>query len=323
MKVLALSLALLVSTANAYVPTVESLFRNGSNPDVVGNGLTLNLSVSKVTPGEESSEKGRDQEFYKIYFTKAAGDSLKIGQSRFSESSYSDQSLNHKVYFSNFTSHTLKATPDQMERGLFMAMLNSMMLNNGSLIVNYLKNLGAPVKLNAEILNRDKVEELAKYKRYLMTVGANRAAKKTEVNPLRPDDASAKNRVDKIMDESMYVDLNQVKMGRDEGQLAWLVSAGNFEAVFSYKERFLQKLKFKSGTGDFEVICKDYWMPNGTHSLPKTMLIKSQNGEQFQVEISNLRHYVEKDQDIAARLKKWDTILKGKNSADPRPEFLL
>ena len=123
-------------------------------------------------------------------------------------------------------------------------------------MVSYLKALGVPVRLNSEIINREKVEFLASYKRYLVSISKNRNAKKTEVNPMRPDDGSARNRAEEIMKEPMYVDTKQVKLSKDEGHVAWLINAGPFEAVISQNEREVQKLKFKSSAGDFEIICK-------------------------------------------------------------------
>jgi hypothetical protein len=41
------------------------------------------------------------------------------------------------------------------------------------------------------------------------------------------------------------------------------------------------------------------------------------------VEILNLRHYLEKESDIVSRLKKWDSLLKGKESLEPKPSFVL
>jgi hypothetical protein len=57
--------------------------------------------------------------------------------------------------------------------------------------------------------------------------------------------------------------------------------------------------------------------------LPRYILVKDFKGESFQIELTNLRHYPEKEDDLAKRLKKWDLILKGKDSTEARPEFLL
>lgn len=329
MKVLALFL--FIASAHAYVPTVESLFRHGSNPEVSANGVSLTLVVKRIQPGESKSgsvndasllKEQRVEDFYKIFFTKA-GDSLKVAQSRYSNGSYSEGSLLHKTYYPNFNAFTIKPGVESAEKGVFFALLNSLVFNNGSHMVNYLKSLGVPVRLNNEIINREKVEFLADYKRYLVVINKDRNARKTEVNPMQPDDPAARERAQSIMGSSMYTDTKQVKLSKDEGQIAWVVNAGPFEAVASYKERDIQRVTYKSTAGDFEVICKDYWLANGTHALPRYMLIKTFNGEQFQIEITNLRHYVEKEDDLVKRLRNWDQILKGRESTEPRPEFLL
>ena len=321
----------LVSAAHAYVPTVESLFRHGSNPDVTANGISLTLVVKKM--GEEKTpattqdaslvQDARPEDFYKIFITNNPNDSLKIAQTRYKNATFSESSLEHKIYYPNFTSYTVKTDVEHMERGLFYALIHSLTLNNGSHMVNYLKGLGVPVRLNNELINREKVEFLADYKRYLVTIAKDRNAKKTEVNPMRPDDREARERAERIMNESMYTDTKQVKLSRDDGQISWVVNAGPFEAVFAYKSRDLQKIRFKSQAGEFEMICKDYWLANGTHAMPRYILVKSLNGQSYQVEITNLRHYVEKEADLVRRLNNWDQILKGKESSELRPEFLL
>lgn len=317
MKVLAL--LFFVTSVHAYVPTVESLFRHGSNPDISANGISLTFVVKKVLPGEKVSETVSD-EYYKVFFTKS-GDHLKVAQTKYSNSTYSESSLLHKVYYPNFSAYTIK--PEAAEKGVFFALLDSLTYNNGAHMVNYLKTLGVPVRLNSELINREKIEFLADYKRYLVTVSKDRNARKTEVNPLQPEDAGARDRANSIMAESMYTDTKQVKLSKDEGQVAWVMNAGAFEGVASYKERDIQRIRYKSAAGDFEVICKDYWLANGTHAFPRYMLIKTFNGQQYQVEITNLRHYIEKEDDLVKRLKNWDQALKGKDSAEVRPEFLL
>ncbi len=314
-------LSILASNVFAYVPTVESLFRNGSNPDIIGNGFVINFSVRKIQPGEISPTTPED--YYKIFMTKGQGDSLKVSQTKYTDSTYSEDSLVHKIHYNQFTAHTMKATQEQIEKGIFFALLHSMGLNNGSHMVNYLKSLGIPVRLNNEIINRQKIDVLANYKNYLASINRDRNARKTEINPLKPEDPGARGRVTQIMDESMYVDTKHVKLGKDENDMVWLVNAGSFEAVISYQKREVQKVRYKSAAGEFEIISRNFWLANGTHVLPRFIMIKNFNGESFQVEIKNLRHYTEKEDDVAKRVSKWEQILKSKDMTVERPEFLL
>ncbi len=310
--------------AIAFVPTIESLFRHGSNPDVTANGVTFTMAVKKLNAsgeGEAGTEKAED--FYRIFLTRGTGDSIKLAQARYSDSTFSETSLVHKIYYPGFSPYTLKPAVEQMEKGIFYALVHSLGYNNGSHMVNYLKTLGVPVKLNNDLINREKIDYLASYKRYLLTINQNRAAKKTESNPLRPEDAAARDRVEAVMNESMYVDTKQVRLSKEEGDMAWLVDAGPFSSVFAYNSRDVMKVLFKSAAGEIEIVCRNYGLLNGTHRFPKTILIRDFSGDSYQIEVTDLRHYNEREEDIVRRLKKWDQILKGKESSLPRPDFLL
>jgi hypothetical protein len=315
-----------ISSAFAYVPTVESLLRNGANPDVTMNGVALNLFVRKINPasGESSAllTTGKAEDFYKVYLNKTSSDSVKVLQGRYTTASYTDESITHKAYYPNFTAYTIKPSVEQLERGIFYGLLQSLAYNNGAHLVNYLKSLDVPVRLNQDLINREKIEQLASYKQYLLAAQKNRNKPGLE-NPMRPDDASARARAEEISNASMYVDTHQVSISRQEGEMSWLINAAPFEAVISYTRREVQKVKFKSAGGEFEIQCKDYWLANGTHSFPKTMIIKTISGDSYQVDIGNLRHYNDKEDDQVKRLQRMDQVLKKTASQDPRPEFLL
>lgn len=324
------ALLLFVTNLYAYVPTVESLFRHGSNPDISANGISLTMTVKKIHPGEKSTHvndasllvEEKEIDFYKVFFSKFS-ESLKLSQARYNSASFSEASLQHKIYLGNYTPFSIKANVEALEKGIFFGMIQAIAFNNGALLLNYLKSLDVPVKLNNEIINREKIEFLADYKRYLILTAKDRNARKTEENPLHPNDPAARERAQSIMGASMYTDQKQVKLSKENGAAAWLVTAGAFEAIFSFKERDLLSLRYKSQAGEFELICKDYWLANGAHSFPRFILVKTLTGEQYQVEVTNLRHYLEKEEDLIKRLKNWDQILKGKDSTEARPEFLL
>ena len=70
---------------------------------------------------------------------------MKVAQTRYDNNSFSEGSLMGKQFFSNFTAYTIKSNPEDTEKGLFHAMLRSMVFNDGAFIINYLKSLGVPV----------------------------------------------------------------------------------------------------------------------------------------------------------------------------------
>jgi ribosomal protein L7Ae-like RNA K-turn-binding protein len=236
---------------------------------------------------------------------------------------FGDTTLIDRQYYSNFSSHSMKSSGEEVEKGLFFGMLRSMIFNDGVFLINYLKTLNVPVKLNNEIINRQKVEYLASYKQYLIAVNKDRINKRNMPNPLKPTDPALRDKIEAMMNEPMYVDQKMVSLISEEGKMGWLISASGFEAVVSQQERDIKRIKFKSNLGEFEINCRDYWLANGTHRMPKTIIVKDFKGEVFHVDVINMKHYLEKESDLINRLKRWDSHLKGKSSTDPRPSFLL
>lgn len=326
---LGLLLLFICSHSRAYVPTVESLLRHGSNPDVTANGVAVTLVVKKAGAAQAESKEtnllssAKTEDFFKLYFTKVASDLMKVAQARFDNNTFGDATLIDRQYYSNFSSHSLKSSGEEVEKGIFFGVMRSMIFNDGVFLINYLKTLNVPVKLNNEIINRQKVEYLASYKQYLIAVNKDRSNKRNMPNPLKPTDPALREKIETVMNEPMYVDQKMVSLISEEGKMGWLISASGFEAVVSQQERDIMRIKFKSTLGEFEINCKDYWLANGTHRMPKTMVVKDFKGDVFQVDVINMKHYLEKESDLINRLKKWDSHLKGKSSTEPRPSFLL
>jgi len=328
-KFLILGFLISISTF-AYVPTVESLFRHGSNPDLTTNAAMLTFAVRKADAHEErpSSDTSllketKNEDFYRLYFSKYKDDALKISQTRYEDKSFSETSLMEKKYYPNFTQNSIRANAEESEKAIFHGVLRSIIFNEGSYILESLKRLGVPVKLNREILNKAKVELLASYKQYLITINKDKDARKTLENPLSPKAADQRDYVNNLMKESMYVDQDNVKIAKDDSDLGWMVNAGDFEAVFNYQTRDLVRIKYKTELGELEIQCKDYFLSNGQHRLPKYIILKDYKGEVFQIELMNLRHFNERETDLVKRLAKWDEILKGKTSDAPKPSFVF
>lgn len=318
--------SLISFSALAYVPTVESLYRFGGNSEVTANAAVISFVVRKINNEDQDDSLLKEKKaegYYRLYLTKSTGDALKVAQIHFKDSRFSDAGLDHKIYYPNFTPHTLRPTLDQMEKGLFLSLLHSMVFNNGSQMISYLGGVGVPVKHNKDLINKEKIDYLASYKKYLINISNNRSARKTEINPLKPEDSAARERVDRVMGESMYVDTGHVKLAKDEGKPAWSVVAGPFESVHAYDTRAVLRYKYKTDAGEFTVTPRDYWLATGTHFFPKSFLIRNFRGENFEIDVVDYRHFLDKEEDLVKRQKKWDQLLRTGMSSEPRPEFLL
>lgn len=319
-----LGLIFCTQTALAFVPTVESLFRNGSNPDITGNVAIINLKITKMdASGMLEDTSNSPSEFYRIYYTKLNDEVVKLNQFKFADESFNEKELIHQAYYPNFNAFSFANQPSAVEKSLFYGVLNSLVLQDGEFLVKYLKSVGLPLKLNKEIINREKIQYLAQYKQYMMAINQDKEARKTLENPLRPEDAAKREKIDSIMNESMYIDTHQVKLSKDGGEMSWRVNVEGFDASVSYNKRHLQKITYKGATGDLEFLFKDYGLANANHVLPKQILVRDSKGENYQIDVINLRYSTFTESAYLKKLKEWDKAVKEQEVEIVRPGFML
>ncbi len=123
MKVIFSTIFLLTSLhVFSYVPTVESLFRHGGNPEVASNAVVLNI---KVSTEKKEENIGKVESFFKLYLSKSGTDAIKISQARYDSMGFIENEINHKYYNPNFSGTFLNGENPNVERGLFWTSLRS------------------------------------------------------------------------------------------------------------------------------------------------------------------------------------------------------
>lgn len=319
-----LILALLISVpALAYVPTVESLFRNGSNPDVTTNAIMLSAKVSPFSPFDDApaAEKGKDLWVRWIYNVTPQG-RLKLTQLIYRAPSMTDASLVDKAFVSELTPQSFGTTPLALERGLFVSLLNSLLINDGSFLVDFLRSRGVPVRRNDDLLNQEKRNLLLRHRAWLQKNNGGRGAV-AEDSPLNPADSSERQRVDQLMAAPMYQDTKQVSLSRHQGAPAWHVKADAFEAWVTDEKRQIQHVTMKSGAIELELQLRDYILFNGAHSMARLMTVKGSQDQLWQLEVTGIRTFTESNPELINRLRRYDQVLQQKQEAVQKPGFLL
>jgi hypothetical protein len=307
----------------AYVPSVESIFRHGNNPEVTTNALMLAAKISAVNPFLEKNEQQQGESMWvKWVYNITPQGKLKLTQLIYRSAAMTEASLIDKTFISELTPQIFAGdSPEKIERGLLLSLFNSMLINDGSFMVEFLKNRGEPVKLNAEIINQEKRSILSRYKAWLIKKKGGRI-ERSEESPLLPLNAVEKEKVESILSSPMYEQSPYISLSRYQGSPAWHVKTENFEGWVSDETRFIRHLGLKSGAFETEIQCRDHILFNGTHSLPRQILIKSQQDIYWQIDIITLKHFSETTTDLLARLRQYDQILQQNRVQITRPAFL-
>lgn len=320
-KALIFLISIYMFSAYAYVPTVESLFRHGANPDVTTNALVLSAKVTSVNSIMDAAvDQGAVKPIWiKLVYNITPHGRLKFTQLIYDNASMQDASLVAKTYVAELTPQAFSAA--QTERGMFLGLMNSILINDGSFLVEFLRHNETPVKLNKELINTEKLALLQRYRTWL----AQGQGKKTnmEESPLMPTQSQDRERVSRIMAAPMFVDTGQVYLARYAGEPTWQVRADPFEAWVDDAQREIRQLVFKQPGGEIEMTCREPIMFNGIHRAPRFVLIKNSLDQYHQVELLSLKHFNESSTEMVARLRRYDQALMHRNESPGRPAFLF
>jgi hypothetical protein len=334
MKLLILFLVSL--NAHSYVPTVEALFRNGNNAEIKSNTIVGNFTVKKIsgetTPppvqeGQELQTRDFTEGHVKLLFSKDDKEKIKLLQLYYTSPDMKLDQISEIKSFPTFKTFPKVRGLEATEQGLFYSIINTLILNDGYMMVDYLRSKGVSVRFNKEIINNDKVGLLGKYKEYLTVVKRDKDLKETLPSPLSPPDEDELSKVRGILKSPFFKESPIIKRIRQKNAFYWKVETDNFTALFSNEKRNLEQVDIQTTWGTITVYCKDYMLFNGVHEFPKYIYYKDLKGDFYQVQLLSLKHFEDTPQKYNNRLETYMRSLEKNKEAGElfvvKPSFIL
>ncbi|MCF8058053.1 MAG: hypothetical protein K9K67_02060 [Bacteriovoracaceae bacterium] len=322
MNKLILIIIFTITNISASVPTVEGLFRNGNNADVLTNLIMIKMmvenDVSEMLMAKESSkvsaelekqaleEKTKKPLYVKFLLSAEPEDRVQLIQITYTDGKMDDNQVADVRYFSNLKEKILKS-PSNL--ALFYSVLSSLALNRSNEMSEFLKRNSKVYKDNRELIDPEKRALYDKYKRYLSVVKEDSSLKDTMDNPFRPEDPEVLKVVNAIKNRPFMMKDQNVSLVKTQNGFFWTVKLDVMEAVFSNKDYRLEKLKY----GPFEKTLifnfDDYILFDGTHELPKNIKISSEENT-VKLRMLSLSHLTLKNKSMALRYGEYRDALK-------------
>ncbi len=323
MKRILVIIVLFSLNAYSYVPTVESIFRNGNNPDMTQNAAMVTLKITPVNPLAEKGEQAQGvSTWVKLVYHIGGGGRIKLSQLTYKTSSMVDSSADSKVFFSELSPNSFDQSIEMSERGLFYSLFNSLIINDGSFITQFLKTRGINVSLNSEIINQEKKHLLERHKSWLVKTKGGRQVEGDE-SPLSPSSPIEKERVNQIMALPMYASNGQVSLVRFAGDAAWNIKADAFEAWVGDSNREIKQMVYRTSSGEAELIARDYINYNGTTPIPRLITFKNTKDQNYTIEPIAVRYFSESGQELVNRLKRYDKEVRASKEPSAKPYFIF
>lgn len=336
-----------VNSTYAFKPSVESLFRNGGNGDielktVVGNLLIENIGKDSSNDTGSSSEsnslestssfaKKLDLPKYttlKLLFYNENNKRNKLLQLNYLDSNFSESNISNLHFKNNTNLKMLGLNNENVDGQFFYSIMNSLLNNDGSFMIDLLKELGSSIKSNKELINQEKYQLLGKYKNYLEKK-IDGVDEKLLKNPLQADDTEEQKRIKEVIKQKFYHDSSYVNHVKEGEKFYWEINDSILSARFSDQERHLKHLKLKTPSGVIEMSFRDYILFNSSHEFPREILFNTTLGNQFKITLKKLSVFEDSKDQLSRRLQRYKKAMsktnlnQSKHSSKLRLPFLL
>lgn len=279
----------------AYVPTLESLLRNGENPSLKKNSLYAKLKIteSSVT-GDESLVRNNQAIKYYLYNESAS----KLVQLEYAANSFKKENLFEQKVLSFQSLNRIVKNNEKIEQKLYYSILAMLLNNDGSFLIDFLKSTGFKVKNNRELLNTRKKNLLTRYKNYLKTNPENRE----ENNPLRPKDEEAQKRIKELYNSPLISEDGIVKRFKNGDHFSWVVEQEKLYMSFDHNHH-LQELTFEIPAGKFSVIFGRFLLQGAGMEFPETVTFKLPSEREFVLSLVSLKKFSDSSRSFSKRIK--------------------
>jgi len=319
---------LLLITFNvlAAIPTMEGLFRNSINPDITDNLIVVNVKASVKPVNDDTSS---DTAFYKILFNNTVGERKEDIIAKYATAEM-DNDLIIDVKFLLTESELLKDM-GKVARNFNFATLSMFTTNSSTLISKLLKQFDPEFTLNSELVNLEKKELFAKYKRYL--INKKEYDKKTKqmkkdgatveesgaliepTSPLITEDEEEKKKIDGMLTGSIYNTQSHIKLSKDGAEFFWNIETDKLTAKFKNETHQLKSLKLNTGNEELNIIPNDY-VTFKQYQLPKKYVFRN-NSQESVFEIINYYTFQSKSKAFTDRMGEYKKIIENTKYKQP------
>jgi hypothetical protein len=286
------------STLSA-VPSVEGLFRNPNSQDIDGDLIVIKAIVQR----ESTEEQVFTPRYLKFIFSLESESRIQFLQAEYSDGKMDRKSLIKTLFLKDLMPKILN--DELLERNLFYSYLIMYGLNNSDGISNILKKYSTNFIANKDALNKEKIELYDRYKKYLMAIKNDETIKDELVSPMDSEDEEEKKKIQELKSSNMYSNDESLSLEKEGRQFVLKLKLDGVSAKFTNEEHRLINFKVTKGTSDVETFFADYILFNGRHELPKNILLKDQENNNYKIRFVGFSIFTNKGDSLTKRALKY------------------
>jgi len=316
MKFIAMGILLFTANSFAYKPTVESLFRNGSNGEIGQNTVVANFLLKrKVTEAQSSDEtlKSLPNEFsYKLIFGNEKK-RPKMVQVNYAGPTISSSKMIDVSYYPAVSFSGLRLKNEDVEKKFFYSLMLSLVNNQGYLMVELLKDIGVGVQSNRERIDKEQLYYLGQYMNYLKTD----TEEENKENPLAPENPEAQEKLKEIFKRPFLTPSSLVKRVKEGNEFFWEIRTDKIFARFSHDDHKLLEVELKTENGIINAKCFNYILYGKEMQFPEMVLLKDLNGDEYILNMKKVTNFTDQADNFIKRITEYKKSLQENETEKP------
>ena len=310
--------------AMSYRPTVESLFRNGSNGDIGQNSVVANFVLKKKEIEVDSSDemlKEQPKEFsYKFIFGNEKKNP-KLVQASYLGPTITPQKMFEVDYYPSVSATGLRLGDEDYEKNFFYSLMLSLVNNQGQMMVNFLKKVGVDVKSNTERVDKEQLYYLGQYMKYLKEATEEEPGK----NPLEPESPEAQEKIKEVMQRPFLTPSPLVKRVKEGQDFYWELKTDKAYARFSHDDHKLLELEVRTPQGVLSAKCFNYILYGNEMQFPEMVLIKDLSGDEYILNMKKMTNFQDSPENFIKRITTYKKHISENEMEKPQvsPSLIL
>mgnify|MGYP000681092008 CR=1 FL=1 len=321
-KISFIIIALIFSTQIwAHIPTIDSLFRNGSNIDVEKKTVVARLYVQEIKKVDAELEEAEvKSSSIKLLMRKLDNNRVNFIQVDYRNKSFAPEFINAIKINSNLSSF-LKV--QQIETKLFYSLLESLLVNSSRSMINTLGEFDPQIKPNRKNINKEQANLLAKYKRYLKAVAEEN---EDAVNPLTSTEPLVKEKINKTLGMNFINDGVKVQRIFENNNFYLTYKEDDLFLKFDNSTHRLLDLKYETENGAIEVEILNYVAYSQKFEFPEQIILKLPGEKKFEITLKGVQIIEDTDQTYYKRIESYKKSIKNVEDqiiTELKPLFIL
>ncbi len=314
----------------AYIPTLDSLLRNGNNIDIGKNTVQANLRVVEIDPSNnqvvKSSEGLIERYGLKLLLINENENKPKLTQVNYKGGVFNSDALVN-LYYNNVDDYRLFSENNENVDGEVFYSVLLMLLNNDSKhLIRTLKKHVDGIKANSELINEDKFKHLLDYKNYLVATKELKDTEEAEEieNPMRPKDEDKVAEVKELKKTNFLKRDELVKRIKVEDDFSWVVDEKNLYIKFTDDHR-ITEMRLKTGMGELEFTFGKFKVYGAKMEFPEFIWFRDLTGKKYLIKPERVTMFSDTLQLHSKRLKRYQEHADTNKIVAPpqKPSFIL